>query len=223
MINKSKINIIAHAGCMNTSMDSIDSIEMGIKYGAEIIEIDLNIDNEGYPVLAHDKPKGNREYIKFEKVLDIIKNNKDTLLNIDVKDMSVLKLLSDIILKYKLSNRVFLTGLTYNDIISNKEFLLDIYYFINIEGSDIKNYEYKKLINELETVKFLGININYKFVDLEILSFCRERKSLISVWVVDDIYNMEKLILQRVNFITTNKVDSLKNKIVEMKYLLKQC
>ena len=112
-------------------------------------------------------------------------------------------------------NRIFFTGLTYNDITSNKEFLYGLNYFINLEIADIKNCDLEKLINRLEILDVLGINIDYRLVTPELISACRERKLLTSVWTVDDAYEMEKLIKLKVNCITTNKIDILKNKILE--------
>jgi glycerophosphoryl diester phosphodiesterase len=54
MFDEDRINITAHAGCMGIEMDSLEAVEAGIKYGADIIEIDLNIDENQTLVLCHD-------------------------------------------------------------------------------------------------------------------------------------------------------------------------
>lgn len=215
MINECKINITAHAGCMNTNMDSIESVKAGIKHGADIIEIDLNIDKENNLVLSHGVPQEGVEYPEFKIVLEKIKNQKNVLINMDIKNTTMLGWLKNVILESKILDRIFLTGLTYNDIISNKEFLHGLNYFINLEISDIKNCELEKLIDILETLDVLGINIDYRLVTPELIFACKERKLFTSVWTVDDVYEMEKLIKLKVNCITTNKIDVLKNKISE--------
>lgn len=218
MINEYKINITAHAGCMNTSMDSIESIAAGIKYEADIIEIDLNIDKNSNLVLSHDIPKEDVEYPQFKLVSDIIKSKKDILLNIDVKNTIMLRWLKNVLFEYNLLDRVFLTGLTYNDLLDNKKFLQEINCFINLESSDIENMEFEKLTDTVETLNIIGINIDYNLVNPEIISACRERKLLTSVWTVDKPVDMEKIIKLKVNSITTNRIDILKEKISEMKY-----
>lgn len=216
MINNYKINITAHAGCMNTRMDSIESVEAGIKYGADIIEIDLNVDKDSKLVLSHDILKQGIEYPEFKRVLEMIKNQKDILLNVDVKNTVMIRWLKNVISAYELLDRVFLTGLTLDDIILNKEFLNGINYFINIEIFDLENIQPEKLINELDALNVLGININHKLVTPELITACKEKKMLIFVWTVDEVEDMEKLIEFKVNSITTNRVDVLKNKISEM-------
>ena len=218
MINECKIKITAHAGCMNTCMDSIEAIETGIEYKADIIEIDLNIDKDSNLVLSHDIPNEEVEYPQFKRVLDIIKSQKDILLNIDVKNTIMLRWLKNVLLEYNLLDRVFLTGLTYSDLVDNKKFLQEINCFINLEISDIENMEFEKLIDKLENLNIIGINIDYKLINPEIISVCRERKLLTSVWTVDNAEDMEKMIQLKVNSITTNRVDILKKKISEVQY-----
>ena len=48
----------AHTGCIKTADNSLAAIEEGAKYGADIVEFDLNFLSDGTPVLSHDKPKG---------------------------------------------------------------------------------------------------------------------------------------------------------------------
>ena len=217
MINEYKINITAHAGCMNTSMDSIESVQEGIKYGADIIEIDLNVNTDNDLVLSHDIPREGDEYPRFKMVLEMIKDKKDILLNVDVKNTVILKRLKNVISEYELLDRVFLTGLILQDIRSNKEFLNGLHYFINLGISDLKNVELEKLIKKLEALNIIGININHRLVTPELITICKERKLLISVWTVDDTHDMEKIIGFKVNSITTKRIDVLKNKISEMK------
>ncbi|AGK99327.1 glycerophosphodiester phosphodiesterase [Clostridium pasteurianum] len=223
MINENKINITAHAGCMGTEMDSIEAVEEGIKYGADIIEIDLNIDSNGNLVLCHDKPKEFEKYLRLEEVLEIIKREEAVLLNIDVKDAKVLDKLNSIILDFSAENKVFFTGLDYKCIIDNKKILEGTNYFINLgipklNITRLRDKEYLVgLLDELESLNIMGININYRFVTSELINACKERKMMSSVWTVDDNENMKRMIALEVNSITTKRVDVLKNLISEIK------
>lgn len=222
MINENRINVTAHAGCMETKMDSIEAIEAGIKHGADIIEIDLNIDENKNLILSHDKPQIGTRYPSFEGVLEIIKKHKEVLLNIDIKDARVLGKLNRTILDYDVKDKVFFTGLNRQSIIENEEMLREIDYFINLEFSDVNitqlnNKEYLiQLISELESLNVIGININYKLATPEIISACKERRMLSSVWTVDDVEEMKRIINLDVSSITTKRVDVLKKLISKM-------
>lgn len=223
MINENKINITAHAGCMGTKMDSLEAVVEGIKYGADIIEIDLNIDKNGNLVLCHDKPKEFEDYLRLEEVLKIIKIEETVLLNLDIKDTKVLAKLNNTILDFGLEDRVFFTGLDYQSLIDNMEILKGTNYFINLgvpklNITELSSKEYLVgLLDELESLDILGININYRLVTPELINVCKERKMMSSVWTIDDNENMKRMIALEVNSITTKRVDVLKNLISEIK------
>lgn len=219
MISESRVNITAHAGCMGTRMDSIESVEAGIKYGADIIEIDLNIDGSGILVLSHDNPKAEIKYPAFEEVLEIIKKEQYLVLNIDIKDIKVLGKLNRIISDYGIKDRTFFTGVDFKAIIENQEILRETNYFINLDKpklniTKLNNKDYlMELFDELKLLNIMGININYRFVTPEIISICKEKGMLSSVWTVDDVDEMKKIINLKVSSITTKRVDILRNLI----------
>ena len=65
----------AHTGCMGTDDNSIQSIEVAVANGADIVEFDLNFTDDGEPVLAHDAPKGG------EVTLDVTVSGSETALS----------------------------------------------------------------------------------------------------------------------------------------------
>ncbi|MBC2581502.1 glycerophosphodiester phosphodiesterase [Clostridium sp. DJ247] len=222
MISENRINITAHAGCMGTTMDSIEAVEVGIKYGAHIIEIDLNIDESGNLVISHDKPKVEVKYSNVDEVLEIIKKEQEVLLNIDIKDAKLLGKLNRTILEYGIKDRVFFTGIDFQCILDNEEALRGTNYFINLGApkldiTQLNNKEYLiELFNELESLNIMGINVNYRLVTPEIINVCKEKRMLSSVWTVDDIQDMKRMINLNVSSITTKRVDVLKSLISEI-------
>lgn len=215
-MNVNRINITAHAGCMGTEMDSLESLEAGIKYGAHILEIDLNIDGKGELVLCHDKPRLDKSYINLIKVLEFIVENKEVSLNIDIKDVSIIFKLNKAICDFNLEARTYYTGLNYFQILYNKEVLFGQNYFINLEPpklklSEINNKTYlSELAEELMSTGIIGINIYYKLATSELIEVCREKGLLSSIWTVDEEEDMKIFISKSVNSITTKNVEILK-------------
>lgn len=216
MLSTNKINITAHAGCMNTEMDSIESLEAGIKYGADVLEVDANIDEKGNLIVSHDIPLANKRYISFYSVLEIIHKEQNLLLNVDIKNIQVLRELRRAILNYNLEDRIFFTGLNYLQIIENKDQLFGNKYFINLEApkldiTKLENSEYlDELLSELIKLGIIGVNLNYKFATSEMIKVCKKHKLLTSVWTIEDIEEMKTVIKLQVNSITTKHIDQLK-------------
>ena len=214
MINENRVNITAHAGCMNTKMDSIESVKAGIEYGADIIEIELNIKDETL-ILSHDVPKAHIEYEKFERVLDIMKIYKNIQLNIDVKDVLALGTLKDMIMKYEFMNRIIITGLTYQDILDNKRYIEEFKYLVNLDYNDLKKIfksekDHASELKKLYDTRAIGVNLNYKDISSDIADEFRKRDFQVHVWTVDKAEDMKEILKYDINSITTNKIDLLK-------------
>jgi glycerophosphoryl diester phosphodiesterase len=46
--------ITAHSGCMNTLDNTLESVETGLRLGADVVEEDIRVTKDGIPVLSHD-------------------------------------------------------------------------------------------------------------------------------------------------------------------------
>ncbi|WP_284646137.1 glycerophosphodiester phosphodiesterase [Paenibacillus silviterrae] len=46
--------ITAHSGCMGTLDNTMESVEAGIRLGADVVEEDIRVTRDGVPILAHD-------------------------------------------------------------------------------------------------------------------------------------------------------------------------
>ncbi|KIL38552.1 hypothetical protein SD70_25860 [Gordoniibacillus kamchatkensis] len=46
--------ITAHSGCMNTLDNTLESVETGLRLGADVVEEDIRVTRDGIAVLAHD-------------------------------------------------------------------------------------------------------------------------------------------------------------------------
>ena len=63
----------AHTGCCNTKPNTLECIDVGVKYGAQIVEFDLRFDENKEPVLSHDEPVGGEVTLDeaFAKISEI--------------------------------------------------------------------------------------------------------------------------------------------------------
>jgi len=52
-----KTLLTAHSGCENTAENSLESIQTGIALGADCVEVDVRLSQDGTLVLSHDAPE----------------------------------------------------------------------------------------------------------------------------------------------------------------------
>ncbi len=200
----------AHTGCMRTEDNSLESIEAAMNSGADIIEIDLNFNENGEPVLAHDAPKGGE--VTLDEAFERIYVKKQLKINIDIKSTAALEKVKPLAEKYGLVDRIFFTGV-------NDEFLDDVrsngggvrYYLnVDVEPERKQTPEYlESLVKKVKDSGAIGINFNKDNATKELVDTFRANGLLVSIWTVDSEADMYRILSYAPDNITTRNPDKL--------------
>lgn len=220
--------IIAHAGCLETSMDSLESIEVGHKSGAIGFEVDVNITKDNVIILSHDEfitdKEGNevcicnlkyKELKKIKKVYTLedairLVASYNGYLNVDVKNVNVICKVCKLLEKYDYNDRTYFTGIRMKHIEKVFAKLTKINIFTNLEGNK-SDFICETLI--CSKLGAIGVNLQYQDVDDKIIDYVRNLDIFSSCWTVDDEEDMKKMIACGVDLITTNRPDLLSDLI----------
>ena len=86
-----KTFITAHSGCEGTERDSLETIERALRYGADIIEMDVRMAPTGVLRISHNRMTA-EEYEAKPTLEEVFRRIKDTHLriNCDLKEQSTL-------------------------------------------------------------------------------------------------------------------------------------
>ncbi len=207
--------ITAHTGCMDTEENSLESIKTGIENGAQIVEFDLYFTSDGTPVLAHDEPVGNE--ITLEEAFEYLAMFKDVRANVDIKTVDALEKVYPLAAEYGVADRIFYTGVKDEFVEAVKNNSPEVEYYLNVDVDKSKNTDKEYLLSLVEKVKSagaVGINFNYKGASKDLVDTFRENGLLVSIWTVNDEYNMYKILSFAPDNITTRNPDEL-SKIIE--------
>ena len=207
--------ITAHTGCMDTAENSLESIKQGAENGASIVEFDLYFTKDGEPVLAHDEPVGGE--VTLDEAFRYVSMFEGISVNVDVKTCDALEKVYPLAKKYGIENRIFYTGINEADVETVKKDSPEVRYFLNVDVDKSKATEKEYLMSLVEKVKnagAIGINFNYKNATKELVEVFHENKLFVSIWTVNDEYNMYKILSMTPDNITTRNPDEL-NEIVE--------
>ena len=205
------ITVTAHAGSNSTEENTIPSIEAAVNSGAEIVEFDLNVDDNGELRLSHNAPTGGEP--TFEEALLLVKKYEDIFINIDVKTTKNIDKMQDIIVKHDMLDRVFYTGIHEGFVADTREKSPLVQYYLNCypEISELGNKEYcDKMTDRVIELGGIGVNINFNGVTPQLVESCREKGLLLSVWTVNNEEDMKMFISMGVDNITTEKPTFLK-------------
>lgn len=215
-----KILATAHAGCMNTRNDSLESVYAGISACADIVEVDVRFVQNQIPVLSHDpfKPPQVEHLVKLEEVLHVIKTYPNVTLNLDMKEVNGAKHLFRLLHKTDMCERVFFTGLEPGFIPVIQQECTGIPYLVNYTPNVLKlkdvNY-LNELVCMVDSCKAVGINLHYRFVTQLLVEVFREANKKVYVWTVDKEKDIGGMIQLGVDSITSNRVDLLVKAIRE--------
>jgi glycerophosphoryl diester phosphodiesterase len=235
--------ITAHSGCMNTASNSVDSIAQGIRFGADIIEVDVSVTSDGVPVLFHDyaifsenksfkiREIGYRELkehvdglMKLDEAFEI-GNARERLFNLDIKDHEAYKIIADTVIASDMAEKVFVTGCDAETAYRIKTYVPKIQVLLNaeIEIKDMENagnnYDslMRDMCNKAVSSYCCGINIDYRRCKDELIFAARRRGLLVFVWTIDDAKDMKTFLNLGVDSITTNEVETLRNLLIQKK------
>lgn len=203
--------LTAHTGCEKTPDNSLEAIQTGYDAGADIVEFDLNFDVEGNPVLSHDSPKG--KCFSLDEAFECACKNEGLKVNVDVKTTKDLKAVVECARKYSLEERMFYTGITENDVDAVKQQTPGVTYYLNYNVGKAKNTDKNYLGNLADKVESLGakgLNINYHNCSKELVELFHSRGLQVSVWTVNNKYDMYKVMLLSPDNITTRFPSEIK-------------
>lgn len=198
----------AHAGCVDTPDDSLESIDAGVKYKAPIVEIDLNFNNKNEPVLSHDTPKGGE--VTLEAAFKKISEYENLKVNVDVKNTSNLKEVTVLVEKYAISNRIFFTGITEDFVSAVQSSCPDVDYYLNVDVLPPKKQSEEYLLSLVQKVKdnnAIGINFNKDNATQELVDIFHKNGLLVSIWTVNEEKDIYKILSLSPDNITTRQPD----------------
>lgn len=201
----------AHTGCVKTPDNSLAAIEEGVKYGADIVEFDLNFLPDGTPVLSHDKPKGNE--VTLDEAFKKISEYESIKVNVDVKTTKNLKAVYPLAQKYGLEDRIFYTGINIDFVEAVKKDSPEVPYYLNVNVEKPRKQTPEYLQSLVKTVKdsgAIGINFNKDHATKKLVETFHENDLEVSIWTVNKKRKMYKILFLKPDNITTRRPDKLK-------------
>lgn len=200
----------AHTGCVKTADNSLEAIEAGAKYGADVVEFDLNFLPDGTPVLSHDAPKGKK--VTLEEAFKKISEYEGLKVNVDIKNVQNLSVVYPLAQKYGVENRFFYTGVTDEFLEAVKKDSPEVQYYLNVRVDKAGNHtpEYlQSLVEKVKSSGAMGINFNKSHATKALVDAFHENGLFVSIWTVNKKRKMRKILSLAPDNITTRRPDKL--------------
>ena len=193
--------ITAHTGAYDTKHNSLE---------------DVRLRPNGTVVMGHDLITTNVDGVEVREVFTLLSRSPNIKANLDIKDLKALPALYNLILEFNLKDRVFLTGIDYNQTATVREKCPGIDYYLNYSPGRIRIFSddyQQKILSILEDSGAVGINCKYSYACGTLSELLHKNGYKLSVWTVDQRFTMKRILLAKPDNITTTKPTELKELI----------
>lgn len=204
--------VTCHAGSFSTKPNSLESVEVAVKWGADIVEFDVSFRPDGTAVIIHDSAPSMNQGILLDDALKIVASVDKCKINLDIKSTANLPEADRLVNKHGLFERVFYTGV-FEDWVDTVKNTSAIPYYLNhkITAEEANSIDLiNGIISKTQSCGAIGINSNYRFATKEFTDIAHQNGLLVSLWTVNKIKDMVKVIEMQPDNITTKKPDILK-------------
>lgn len=206
----------AHTGCVETKANSLESIDVGVQYGADIVEFDLNFTSEGEPVLSHDEPKGGE--VTLDEAFRKISEYKNLKVNVDVKSTVALGKVKALAEKHHILERIFYTGIGEDFVEAVQRDTPDIPYYLNVGVEKNQSEEYlNSLVKKVKDCGAVGINFNKDNATKKLVDVFHGNGLLVSIWTVNNTADIYRILSYSPDNITTRRPDKIKKILLKKK------
>ncbi|MBR3780352.1 MAG: glycerophosphodiester phosphodiesterase [Clostridia bacterium] len=205
--------ITCHAGSLGTKANSLESVKTAVDWGADIVEFDVSFRPDGTAVIIHDSSPSAKQGVLLEDALKIVASVNNCKINLDIKSTANLPEVDRLVKKHGLFERVFYTGV-FEDWVDTVKNTSDIPYYLNhkITKEEATNDNCAlEIINKAKELGAIGINSHYENATAEFCKNAHKNGLLVSLWTVNGIRDMAKVINTAPDNITTKKPDILKH------------
>ncbi|WP_373230721.1 glycerophosphodiester phosphodiesterase [Cohnella sp.] len=219
--------VAAHTGCGIYPDNTMASFQEGIKFGSDIVEVDVRVTQEGTAILLHDdspyllthtyeqlnnpdvRPLLDPAYKEHEiATLAQVLRVSDPIgmkLNLDLKTADAIDPTVKLIRQYEALKRVFITGCSEG----MTERFPDVQVMLNtpVELSSRHSERYdefaESICQEARRGGYVGLNMNALTCRQEVVDRAHDSGLLVWVYTVNDRPTMERFLGMRIDAITT--------------------
>ncbi len=208
------VAVTAHAGCLDTLANTLQSFEAALALPVDYLEADVRFapDREAY--LSHDPLPAplQRNAMRLSELLELVASHPTIRLNLDLKEYSGVREMSDLLQRSGMAARVLLTGIT-TDVVSKVRGEIDgLPYLLNRRpslGERFTRAGAGDLVRRIRDCGARGLNAPHRLLTRRLAHALSAAGLVVSVWTVDGERGMRRMMRLPVDNITTRRVDRM--------------
>lgn len=197
LMAQGKTIITAHSGCEGTPDNSLEHIHAAIASGAEMIEVDLRMAEDGTLYLSHDVPKDINQRPTLKQLFELIAKTEYMEINLDAKTEGLIASAMALAGAYGLTGRIIFTGSVARDRALAVSLGTDVWH--NLEWGETVQDGLDWILKDGSPL----LNVHYLMVTRSRNDLLRANGRGFSAWTVNDEMNLRRCLNMGVCNITT--------------------
>ncbi len=210
----SAATVTAHAGCLDTEANTPESFRAALAFPVDCLEADVRFTPENVPYLAHDALAAplRDKAMSLADLLRLVAPHPGVRLNLDIKEYTGIGKMSDLVTRSGIRSRVLLTGITADVVGRVRKEGDGLPYLLNASPSLRERFTdagAAELAGRIRESGARGLNVHHRLLTARLARRLRAAGLSVSVWTVDDVRRMRRMMRLSVDNITTRRIDTL--------------
>ncbi len=209
----SEINIISECAVIDKMEYSIAGIKEAVRLGADTVTLDLCFKADGTPVITDDYANINADSLLAEDVFKLMttESYKDVRINFRLKQLVTFTVFNELLNKYDVSKRVFITGIdkARYSLIKGTDTVAKVYFDYTPE--DENNAKTEKISAMITEYSLGGVVIDSKHITKELVEALSQKGVSYIINGVNDEIDMYRIMSYGAYAIETDSPDTLKD------------
>jgi len=208
------VTITAHAGSLETPPNSPESFRAALAFPVDCLEADVRFTAKGVPYLAHDAlaPHLQGNAMGLAALLELVAGHASVGLNLDMKEHTAIGAVADLVKRFGMGARVILTGITADVAARAREAAEGLPYLLNARPNLRERLTASgaaALARRIRGCGARGLNVHHRLLTHRLARRLSAAGLSVSVWTVDDVRRMRRMMRLSVDNITTRRIDTL--------------
>ncbi len=208
------MSVTAHAGSFGAVENTPESFRAGLAYPLDYLEADVRFTRDLDAYLSHDAllPAQQKTAMRLAELLEIVSPHPTVRLNLDLKELTGLRAMGDLIERSGMHGRILLTGVTSADVDQVRRETDGLPYLLNAHPSPWQRLTAPgtaAVVQQIRACAARGLNVWYPLLTRRLARALHAAGLLVSAWTVDSERAMRRMIRLAVDNITTRQVERL--------------
>lgn len=207
-------SVTAHAGSLETPANTLASFQAALAYPVDHLEADVRFTAEKAAYLSHDplpSPLQARA-MSLQDLLTLVKEHPGVGLNLDLKEITGIRELVALVVEAGAADRVVMTGITRSTVSAVRAAAQGVAYLLNAAPGPSQRFTTAGAAALCRTIRECGargLNVHHLLISRRLASTLADAGLQLSVWTVDSLREMKRMIGLPVDNITTGRIDLL--------------